>query len=201
MDRYAALRFFTVPAVYSLCLLVMAVGTTPVSAASKCIPTRSDSLGPYYISGMPVVDDLNRFGKPGDRLTVTGMVRSASKASEPVAAARIEIWQTDGQGDYHPESNGKYADYNDRELDLRGTVIADENGRFTFRTVIPGRYPPRPAHLHYRISADGYRTLVTQHYLRRGSSKAGGRCRSAIIDNGPDGTARFRSPDIFLRSK
>ena len=61
---------------------------------------------------------------------------------------------------------------------------ADAQGRFHFRTVLPvpyaipddgpvgdllkatGRHPWRPAHLHFRIQAPGWRTLFTRVFRR-----------------------------------
>ena len=139
-------------------------------AADACAPTAKDYLGPFYVSGTPVLNDLNRFGKPGVALRVSGRVLSAADGHAPVAGARIEVWQTDSTGRYHPEGNGKAGDYADGDIDMRGTVVADGEGRFNFLTVVPGRYPPRARHIHYRISAAGFRPLVTQHYLSEGEA-------------------------------
>jgi catechol 1,2-dioxygenase len=62
----------------------------------------------------------------------------------------------------------------------RRTIITDEQGRYQVRTIIPngysvppngstdvllkslGRHGNRPAHIHYFVTADGYRKLTTQ---------------------------------------
>lgn len=62
---------------------------------------------------------------------------------------------------------------------LRGRYRTDSQGRYAIRTILPvsypiptdgpvgellaatGRHPWRPAHLHFMIEAEGYRTLVT----------------------------------------
>ena len=61
----------------------------------------------------------------------------------------------------------------------RGHLFSDSEGRFWFRTIRPspyaipidgpvgrllraaGRSPMRPAHIHFRIAAEGYETLTT----------------------------------------
>ena len=190
------------PMICSCCFGALAIaGTAPIGAASaaSCSPTKSDYLGPFYVSGMPVLKNLNRFGEPGEKLLVTGTIRSASDRS-PIANARIEVWQTDGKGRYHPQGQGKRSKYKDRDLDLRGTVISDEDGRFEFETVVPGTYRPRPRHFHYRITAPGHRTLVTQHYVREGKRMPGGKCRSAHVTR-TGGQAKYAAPDIFLRRR
>lgn len=160
------------------------------------MPTEADALGPFYVSGTPVVDDLNRYGKPGSPLMLTGRILSSEDKS-PVSGARIEIWQTDGEGNYHPQANGAYADYEDAEVDLRGTVSSDDEGRYAVRTVVPGAYFPRPRHFHYRITAPGYQALVTQLYVAgdRGDGRPG--CREARFQETDRGLL-YAAPDIFL---
>ena len=45
---------------------------------------------------------------------------------------------------------------------LRASLTTDAGGRYRFQTIVPGEYPGRPRHIHYRVSAKGYATLVTQ---------------------------------------
>lgn len=170
----------------------------PSNAQQGCAPTPSDAMGPFYVADAPVVDDLNRWGKPGEPMAVTGRVLDAGDLRTPVAQARVEAWQTDGEGRYHPQGNGPASVYADRDIDMRGTVIADTEGRFFYRTLVPGRYAPRPRHIHYRVTAPGYETLVTQHYVSDGEDVPGGPCRSGRVDRS-SGEARFDGPAIYLR--
>jgi protocatechuate 3,4-dioxygenase beta subunit len=171
-------------------------------ADDACIPTAPDHLGPYYIADMPVLKNINRFGKSGEPLTVTGVVRAAAAGNPPVAKARLEVWQTDGGGDYHPHNSGKRADYADEDLDMRGTIISDEQGRYVFHTVAPGAegFFARAKHFHYRITAAGFKTLITQHYLSENGNLPGGKCRSAAIIYNADG-ATFPAPPIYLEEE
>ncbi|XP_035663280.1 protocatechuate 3,4-dioxygenase beta chain-like [Branchiostoma floridae] len=56
----------------------------------------------------------------------------------------------------------------------RGKVITDPQGRYSFITIMPGKYGwgwyTRPAHVHFRVTAPGRRTLVTQMYFSGDSS-------------------------------
>ena len=193
---------------FVLCPAVCAAMFSPALAAdAECLPTAPDMLGPFYVSGMPLSDNgesINRFGQNGELLEVSGVVRSAADGNAPIADAKVEMWQTDIDGDYHPEDNGARSDYEDKELDLRGAMITDENGRYAYQTVVPGEYgifTRRPPHFHYRISADGFAALTTQHYVRGEDGKrkqAGGKCRGAEIDRSGE-VAVFRAPDIYLQ--
>ncbi len=177
-------------------LTALLIGGLAHIYAEECIPTVSDALGPYYVSGMPVLENLNRFGKPGEPLLVKGRILSAT--SRNGVAARIEVWQTDGEGRYYPEGNGRRTGYLDSQLDMRGTVLSDAAGNFSFNTVVPSNYGSRPPHIHYRISAPGYRLLITQHYIHTRNNNAGGPCRGARLISGNEGR-QFPAPDIYLR--
>ena len=41
----------------------------------------------------------------------------------------------------------------------------DENGLFTFRTIVPARYEPRPRHIHFKVKKDGQTVLTSQFYF------------------------------------
>ena len=93
--------------------------------------------------------------------------------------AKVEVWQTDEHGYYDMQM------YGDEKMDMRGTFTCDAEGKFHFRTVHPlGYYIPmdgpvgrliraqsragcRPAHIHFLITADGFRELVTSLYEGR----------------------------------
>ena len=179
-------------------LLALAVALCWLAPArgEDCAPTRNDSLGPYYISGTPVLESLNRFGKPGEPMRITGEIRSSEPPHHPLPGARVKIWQTDGTGRYHPAGNGDFADYKDRDIDMRGTIIADDKGQFSVLSLVPDDYGSRPPHIHYRISAPEHRTLVTQHYP--GTRRARDPCRSAPVNRSLDVT-HFPAPTIFLQ--
>ena len=179
--------------------LTIAILVGESKANPACIPTEADAMGPFFVANTPITDSLNRFGKVGEPLVIEGMIRSAGTGNPGLANARIEIWQTDGGGNYYPASNGDYSDYDDSDIDMRGTVITAEDGSFAVKSVIPGAYLPRPRHFHYRISANGHKTLVTQHYVTGDGvfRQPGGECRHAPIQARAEGSF-YRAPDIFL---
>lgn len=123
------------------------------AAPRVCTATTPDALGPYYRAGAPSIVDLAG-SEPGTALAIAGQITDTDCA--PLAGARIEVWQADAAGDYHDDR-------------LRGTLVADAAGAFAFTTIMPGRYLQatgyRPAHLHLRLTAPGFRTVVTQIYF------------------------------------
>lgn len=190
------------PAALALALALAGCARAGADEAADCAPTEADSLGPFYVSGTPLLNDLNRHGKPGEALLLTGSIRSAAGARPSLAGAQVEIWQTDGEGDYHPQADGDVADYDDAEIDLRGTVISGADGVYSVRTLVPGGYFPRPRHFHLRISAPGHATLVTQLYITGDGllGQPGGDCRHAPLETTPEGLV-YRAPDIFLAAE
>lgn len=128
--------------------------------ASACAPTPRDALGPFYKPGMAEAGDICRSGR-GARLRVEGVVTGGPDC-RPLAGAIVDVWQADGAGEYTlVDANRR----DDRDCLLRGIVKSDAEGRYAFLAVMPGEYPGRPRHIHYRVSAAGHRTLVTQAYF------------------------------------
>jgi protocatechuate 3,4-dioxygenase beta subunit len=130
-------------------------------------------VGPFYpVSESPdLATDLARprgsaAEAQGQLIYVRGRVLTLS--GEPVSHARIDIWQANAAGKYrHP------SDINPTPLDpnFKGfaRLTADESGRYTFRTIKPGRYPTaegdiRPPHIHLTVEGR-FDRLITQLYF------------------------------------
>jgi protocatechuate 3,4-dioxygenase beta subunit len=135
----------------------------PAAIAQQCRMTPRDALGPFYIKGAPMQAELCASGSGGSqKLAVSGRVLGMP-GCVPLAGALVEVWQADARGDY-TQVGGKQ---DDPGCLLRASLRTDGEGRYSFRTVLPGEYPGRPRHIHYRVSAAGYATLVTQLYFAR----------------------------------
>jgi len=124
-----------------------------VSQKSKpaCIPTPPDALGPFYKPDAPLRTRV------GEGYLLTGTVKS-SEACSPVSGARLEFWLAG--------PDGQYDDHH------RATVFSDPSSRYRFETNLPPPYSGRPSHIHIRVSAGRFQTLVTQHYPASGQSRA-----------------------------
>jgi protocatechuate 3,4-dioxygenase beta subunit len=142
--------------------------------------TPSAVLGPFYVDGPPELDDgadLAAGTGGGEPVFAELDVRTPDGA--PVAGAVVDVWQADDDGFY------------DVQLDVDGPVLrgrfrTDDAGRLTFRTILPppypipadgpvgqmlaatGRHPMRAPHIHFRLSAPGHATLVTQLFVEGG---------------------------------
>ena len=134
----------------SACVLASASGGM-ASDSARCRPTAPDALGPFYEPGAPVRSNV------GTGYVLRGVVR-AVRTCRAIPRARIEFWLVNPRGQYDDAH--------------RATVFARRDGSYRFQSNKPVAYESRPPHIHIRVTARGYRTLVTQHYPRRGRSSA-----------------------------
>jgi protocatechuate 3,4-dioxygenase beta subunit len=119
--------------------------------AENCKPTEPDMLGPFYKAGARIRSSV------GNGYVLNGFARSSRDCS-PIRGAQIEFWLSG--------PDGRYDDSH------RATVYADNAGAYRFESNYPEPYGGRPPHIHIRVSAGGFRTLVTQHYPEKGTFRA-----------------------------
>ena len=141
-------------------------------------PTPRTIEGPLYVAGAPVSTGFARLDdgrdESGHTLIMHGTVIGSN--GKPLPGATVEVWHCDTRGFYsHFDPTGKQAAFN-----MRRTIVADEQGRYKFQSILPngygvppgspteqllsalGRHGQRPAHIHFFVSADGHRKLTTQ---------------------------------------
>ena len=167
--------------------------------------TPNTVAGPFYRADAPDLPpgaDLSRDGK-GQPLAVSGRVVSFN--GRAVSGALVEVWQANAEGRYENQEPDRQPEHN-----LRGRFRTDGQGRFSFRSVMPKGYAlpsdgpagrlittlglcmERPAHLHFRVSAEGHERLTT-HIFDRADPAIG---RDAIFGVKPELLAEFRpAPD------
>ncbi len=109
----------------------------------KLIPTASQTIGPFFREGLtrPAWSDLTRDGANGEAIRIEGTVRDGDGA--PVPDALLEIWQADERGRYaHPEDAAPVA--GGRLFRGFGRACTDGDGRYWFRTIVPGAVASAP---------------------------------------------------------
>ena len=155
--------------IFGVSMLVDAINNRKPSGASE-----STVLGPFHVPDVPELSmgaNICLDGK-GHPMLIKG--RILNTAGEPIANAKIDVWQTNDDGFYDVQQKGIQPDFN-----LRGVFRTGADGTYHFWGAKPrfypipddgpvgkllgslGRHPFRPAHLHYILEADGYETLVT----------------------------------------
>jgi protocatechuate 3,4-dioxygenase beta subunit len=140
--------------------------------------SESTVLGPFYAGqqrGLAAGESILLRDEDSEPLEMHGHVTDSQ--GRPIANALMEIWQT------APNQLYDVQDEDQPEGHLRASFRTDAVGAYRFRTIMPvsypipndgpagqlldamGRHPFRPAHIHFMISAPGYRTLVTHLFL------------------------------------
>jgi protocatechuate 3,4-dioxygenase beta subunit len=107
--------------------------------------------GPYYKANPPQNAVLRTAGVAGTPLALRGYV--VSKSCQPIANAKLDFWQADGNGNY---DNSGYT--------LRGWQVTDASGAYRLETVIPGLYPGRTEHIHFKVTVNG-KTYTSQLFF------------------------------------
>ena len=115
-------------------------------------PTLAQTEGPYFTPNSPERSSLLEAGLDGPRMTLTGYVLTTDCA--PVAGALLDFWHADASGVYDNEG-----------YRCRGHQFADDQGRFTLETVVPGLYPGRTRHIHVKVQRPDGPVLTTQLYF------------------------------------
>ncbi len=147
------------------------------AVASALARTPAQTEGPFYPPTPHAETDVDLTlleghteRAAGDTILVRGRVTDLH--GNPLANARVDIWQTNHWGRYaHPD------DRNPAPLDpnFQGIGIArtDADGYYGFRTIRPAPYPlsamgdsgMRPRHIHFKAVHEDAGKLTTQMYF------------------------------------
>lgn len=132
--------------------------------------------GPLYVAGSPEslsYAELENEPNQGDEtLYMEGQV--LDDEGNPIEGALVEVWHCNMNGLY------SYFDSSQSEFNLRRAIRTGADGKYQFKSFLPcgyscpvggtterlmtalGRHGSRPAHIHFFITAPGYRKLTTQ---------------------------------------
>ena len=133
--------------------------------------------GPLYVAGAPESVGFARMDDGSesdhvDTLFIEGTVTDTQ--GNIIPNAKVEVWHANSLGNY------SFFDSSQSEFNLRRTILSDANGQYVAQTTMPvgygcppegttqhvlnllGRHGNRPSHVHYFVSAPGYRKLTTQ---------------------------------------
>ncbi|HZT42105.1 MAG TPA: hypothetical protein VFA07_07940 [Chthonomonadaceae bacterium] len=164
--------------VAGLALLTGHGGVEPASAsamglgASGVVVTPAEEEGPFFVNvglhrsdltantknpnvlhGLPLTLKLKVYQVNGSKVT-------------PLSGAHVDIWHADAEGVYSDEP----MEGTEGETFLRGYQVTDAGGAVQLKTIYPGWYPGRTAHVHFKVrtySASGKKTyeFTSQLYM------------------------------------
>ena len=185
-EWYAALAYLTEVGRADEFILLSDVTRTSVlidalSHGDGSNATASDVEGPLYRDDPPwrdapckIYEEYEGMGE-GDVLMVRGTVTSAGGG--PLPEAVVDVWQTGPDGGYD------LWDPRQPPYNFRGRMHVEASGAYEFQTMLPkpytvpadgpvgryleamGQHPWRPAHIHFKVTAPGHQTLVTQVFF------------------------------------
>ncbi|MBX3227173.1 MAG: hypothetical protein KIT84_35445 [Labilithrix sp.] len=124
--------------------------------AGGCRVTTRDALGPYYAPGAPIrtlsIAEPEEKGVP---LLVEGRLLGPD-CRTPLKGYTLDLWQANAAGEYSPGG---------ADMRLRGKIVTDQLGRYSFESILPGRYSDaagtRPAHIHVTFRSPAGNALLT----------------------------------------
>ncbi|WP_052460763.1 dioxygenase family protein [Microbacterium gorillae] len=138
--------------------------------------TEATVFGPFFVNDAPLIasgEDM-AFGATGEAAWVEGTVHDTD--GNPIPGARIEVWEADEDGFYDVQ-------YTDGRTAARAHLFSEADGGYRFWGLTPtpypiphdgpvgamleavGRSPMRASHLHFMVTAPGFRTLVTHIFV------------------------------------
>ena len=115
-------------------------------------PTLPEIEGPFFKPRSPERADLTAPPGRGRLTELSGYV--LTRGCRPVSRALLELWHADDAGEY-----------DNRGFRYRGHIFTDAQGRYRFRTIMPGLYPGRTRHYHLKVQAPTRPILTTQLYF------------------------------------
>jgi protocatechuate 3,4-dioxygenase beta subunit len=171
------MKIKTPPHATRLAACVSLATLAAVSAFAAAAPTRTPALtdGPFYpfnsTNTLPHPAPANRDNDltrvegaatpaRGTVFLLSGIVRDAS--GKPVPGATVELWQTDDNGAYY--HSGDSAGKRDPAFQHYGEHVTAADGRYSFRTVMPGLYTGRIRHFHFKVKLAGA-TLIGSQFI------------------------------------
>ncbi len=171
-------------------ILTSCSSTKILTDIEDCELTSRDYMGPFYLEGTTEVVNLNTQKLSGTPMILKGTVYNGKGKETPAKQVKIDIWHSDNVGLYHPNGAGSVTDYKPNEINLRGFVITDDNGRFVIKSIYPGYYGSRARHIHYKITTSDKKELITQSYFLGDDriphdvqAKNAGECRIINFEN------------------
>jgi hydroxyquinol 1,2-dioxygenase len=139
--------------------------------------TETNLFSPWYIPDARPIENGGSLIRDESKATVLFQGKVTGQDGEPIPNAKIEIWLAEPDQEYDVQHG------DDAPIDYRGTFHTAPDGSYSFKGALPPNYPIptdgpvgklltltnrnvwRPAHVHYMVHADGYRTLNTQVYF------------------------------------
>jgi len=140
--------------------------------------TENTVFGPFHVADAPIRkmgETISLDGK-GESCLFEGRVIDIH--GEPIEGACVDVWSDNADGYYDVQQPDVQPRWNNR-----GRFVTGADGAYSFVGIKPvsypipddgpvgkmlgnlGRHPYRPAHMHFLVSAPGFKTIVTHTFV------------------------------------
>ena len=90
--------------------------------------------------------------------------KMTSEKLKPFPNCQIDLWQCDAKGVYSGESDPSNSENTEKQNWLRGYQVTDSKGIAKVQTIVPGWYPGRTAHIHFKVRTFSEKHQVTADF-------------------------------------
>src|ERR1700761_5958061 len=145
--------------------------TYTLASEANDAPTATAILGPFWRKDAPIYkmgESIVKGFPDGEHALMFGKIIDFDTGN-PIKKAEIDVWHTGPNGLYESQ------DPDQPDMNLRGRFYTGEDGTYSFYCLRPTKYPIpydgpagellqlldrhpwRPAHIHFILSAEGYK--------------------------------------------
>lgn len=184
------------------------------SLAKQFAPTAESPMGPFYPLDMPSDSDADLVWVKGRKVRALGEViqvsgRVLDVRGNPVAGARLDIWQANAAGRYaHPQDISKAP--LDPNFQGFASIATDSKGEWRMTTIKPAGYDSpignRPPHIHFDIRGRTHRNVAQLYFPEYAEANArdllykglGAAASTSVASRDPADPARYRWDIVLL---
>lgn len=140
--------------------------------------TENTVFGPFHVAAAPIrqMGDCISLDGKGESCRFVGRVIDVH--GEPIEGACVDVWSDNSDGFYDVQQPDVQPKWNNR-----GRFMTKADGAYEFIGIKPvsypipddgpvgkmlgslGRHPYRPAHMHFMVTAPGFKTIVTHTFV------------------------------------
>lgn len=149
--------------------LVLAAG----AKAFQAKPLTAESvMGPFFPIDLPADSDADLTWVKGHAKRAAGQVieisgRVFDLKGNPIAGARLDLWQANAAGRYDHPSDPAVASL-DPDFQGSAAIVSDRQGNWRIVTIKPGGYDSpighRPPHIHFDIRGKAHRNVAQLYF-------------------------------------
>lgn len=149
--------------------------------ASQLKPLTAESpMGPFFPLDVPSDSDADLTWLKGHSTRASGQVveisgRVLDQKGNPIAGARLDLWQANAAGRYAHPSDPAVAPL-DPHFQGFASIVSDSKGDWRIVTIKPGGYDSpignRPPHIHFDVRGKSHRNVAQLYFPEEAAGNA-----------------------------